>query len=403
MRAIGAEPLEMLGYIAANDLPYTDYVRGNWTIANELLAEIWPLHDARPPVGVLATNSMWWHYGSTEPIMNRGRANAITRILLCQDFLTRPLTFRDDVVLSDFDAITTNPSCINCHSILDPLASHLFGFWWYERAVLQDNAWYHPEREAIWADWTTVEPAYYGQPSEGLRDLGELIASDPRYPECFVERTTELLLRRPLDVGDTAALTAHREAFLQDDLTIRAMLRSIVSHPTYRATVAESSGAVFAKLTSAELLASQVEDLTGFRWTWDGWDMMLSQVEGFYNLAGGVDGDFVTESAREPTATLLAVQQRLAEAAAAHVVEHDRADASDAYLLGAVDWGAAEADPAVLGAMTRRVLGRAEVDAAEVDALVGLWDGVYALDGDAVAAWTATVTVLLRDPDLLVY
>ena len=74
IESIGAEPTKMLGHIADNDLPYTDIVLADWTMANPLLGEIWPIDypdgasgwqkstysDGRPAAGVLSTNSMWW-------------------------------------------------------------------------------------------------------------------------------------------------------------------------------------------------------------------------------------------------------------------------------------------------------------------------------------------------------
>ena len=71
-RSIGDEPLQILSYIAENDLPYTDLVTADWTMADETLGAIWPLDypdgetgwrqshytDGRPAAGVLATNSM---------------------------------------------------------------------------------------------------------------------------------------------------------------------------------------------------------------------------------------------------------------------------------------------------------------------------------------------------------
>jgi hypothetical protein len=418
--SVGEEPLRMLGHIAENDLPYTDLVTADWTIVNEVLAEMWPLDypagdtgwqiarytDNRPAVGMLSQNSMWWHYGSTESNTNRGRANAVTRILLCQDFLTRPLTFADDVVLSDFDAINTDPSCINCHANLDPMASHFFGFWWYERAIPDDNIYYHPEREQEWKTWTGIAPAYYGVPTDGLRDLGGHIASDPRYPECFVERSWELLTRREISIEDSDALTRHREVFLSEGLTIKSVFRSIVSDSDYR-QVDDPDGT--AKMMSAELLASSVEDLTGFRWTYKGWEMMRSQMEGFYNLAGGVDGDFVTESAREPSITLMLVQERLAEAAADFGVKREAFDGETHLFVELNDWTeTSESHPEVIRRqiqhLHQRVLSRTLADGGdELEEYVSLWDELYAETGDPLRAWRGILIVLLRDPDFLIY
>ena len=111
--SVGDEPLRVLSRIAEEDLPYTDIVTGDWTMADELLAEAWKLDypedatgwqvsyytDGRPAAGVLTTNGMWWRYLTTYSNGNRGRANAISKVLLCTDYLTKPIAFDRNVNL----------------------------------------------------------------------------------------------------------------------------------------------------------------------------------------------------------------------------------------------------------------------------------------------------------------
>ena len=52
--------------------------------------------DGRPAAGVLATNGLWWRYTTTDSNMNRTRAAAISRLLLCEDFMARPVSFAGD-------------------------------------------------------------------------------------------------------------------------------------------------------------------------------------------------------------------------------------------------------------------------------------------------------------------
>ena len=40
-----------------------------------------------------------------------------------------------------------------------------------------DLKYYHPERENMWQDYGGIEPAYYGQPGQGLGELGQFIAA----------------------------------------------------------------------------------------------------------------------------------------------------------------------------------------------------------------------------------
>lgn len=432
-RSVGEEPLRVLGHIATADLPYTDLVTGDWTMADETLAAIWPVEhdgtpgwqvskytDGRPSAGILAHNGLWWRYTSTDSNANRKRANQVSRILLCNDYLVRPIDFDRDVDLLDQDAvddaITQDPGCVSCHVSLDPLAAYLFGFWVYNDQSYVDLGTYHPERERLWSQYMDEGPSFYGDPGRNLGDLGVQIASDPRFGQCAVETAWKLLLRRDVALADADALTTHREAFINSGLRMDALFASIMSDPRYRAAdvdheLADENGAVSSKLATPDLLASQIEDLTGFRWTWAEYDMMQTDVVGLRTLAGGADGATVARNATSPNATLVLVQERLAEAAAwyATVADMENPDAASRRLFTEVTMeetpeSGRDAMVAQVQALHRRIFG-AEVaaDGPEVEANLALWSELYALDGSAPAAWAGLLTALLRDPDLLLY
>ncbi len=420
-QSIGDEPLQIMSYIADNDLPYTDLVTGDWTMANETLGAIWPLDypdgatgwqqahytDGRPAAGVLATNSMWWRYTSTASNSNRKRANAVSRILLCNDYLVRPIEFDRNVNLLDSaavaDALKTNPTCLNCHSSLDPLASYFFGFWWYDYTNPGEASYYFPDREELYRDYTGVDRGYYGQPGYSLSDLGEQIAADSRFPMCATKQAAELLYRRPLTVDDEARLVTHRDDFVSGGLTVRSLLKSVLKDPAYLSGSTDATGYVPKKMLTADQLASSVEDLTGFTWTYSNYDMLRTDTYGFRTLAGGADGYNVTATATSPNATLVLVQERLAEAASAYVI------ASDPSRLFTIDFTETPdtnkaAMVAQIQLLHRRVLSHeVTADGDEVNGALALWSSVYAVEGTTQGAWTAVLSALLRDPDFLYY
>ncbi len=426
--AVGNEGLRMLARIADEDLPWTELVVGDWTMANHLLAQAWPLDypdgatgwqvahytDGRPAAGLLSTNGMWWRYTSTDSNANRGRANQVSRILLCNDYLTHPIDFERNVDLLDeeavLDAISNNPGCIACHVSLDPLASYLYGFWTYVPDSVVDASQYHPDREQLWASYTDVPPAYYGEAGSSLADLGEQIAADPRFPECAVEQAWELFTRRDLTLADTDHVVAHREAFLAGGLTPRALVRSIVSDPLYRAGATDAVGAVTRKMVTPELLHDQVEGLTGFRWEYGGYDMLGSDLVGVRTLAGGADGATVAATATSPNATLVLVQERLALSAAVHaVVTENELPQAQRTLFTQVDFESeGPADAATVTAQLQHlhlaVLGRSiAADSDEVVALTALFEELRAIEDSEPAAWAGVLAALLRDPDFLLY
>ncbi|HMV68353.1 MAG TPA: hypothetical protein PKA64_16010 [Myxococcota bacterium] len=422
--SLGEEPLRVLARVAGEDLPYTDLVTGDWTMADERVASVWPVEypagatgwrvsrytDGRPAAGVLSGNGLWWRYDTTYENYNRGRANALSRILLCADFLERPVHFERSADIFDAGTLQTevmsNPSCTSCHATLDPMASYLYGFWYF--ADLGEQAVYTPASERSWMALTGMAPSFFGAPGWRLEDLGAQVAGDPRFIQCAVETAWEALLRRPAAAEDTDRLTAHREAFLDGGVRLRSLVRSIVADPAYRAAGA-AGDPDNARLMTPESLALVVEDLTGFRWTFDGRPLLGNDVEGLRILAGGADGYEVTAEATRPNATTLLVQARLAEAASLWAVAHDAERPAEDRLFDGLDlaWRP-DADRAAMAEVVtrlyRRVLGHAAArDADEVELALGLWSEALDLEGAPERAWAAVLTWMLRDPELVIY
>ncbi len=418
-RESGEEPVRIVARVVAEDRPIDEIVTADWTLSNELLAKVFPVDrddgrgwqearytDGRPAAGVLSTNGMWWRYDSTFSNANRKRANAVSRILLCDDYLTRPVNFDRTVNVLDEEAIENslrdNEACASCHDSLDPLASYFYGFSWYAYGG-DEVTLYHPSRELGWVARTGMAPAYQGVPGSNLEDLGASIAEDPRFEMCMVRRVAEGLLGRGVDPDH---LTPHREALRDAGGTLRPAMRSVVDSPAYRAATDDGvdGGAMPAKLAAPALMASQVEELTGFRWTnYGANDLLTSDLLGYLTLAGGADGYSVSERADRPTPTVLLVHERLAEAAASHTVRTfaegggvrwmDRLD---------LDWRPETDRSAMEEALTtaqRRALGHAE----STGELLALWETLHALDNDPELAWIGVLSAILRDPDALLY
>ncbi len=424
--AVQNEVLRVVGHVAANDLPWTELVTGDWTLANEVLGAIWPLDypegesgwrrahytDGRPAAGVLATNSLWWRYPSNASNFNRHRANAVSRIFLCEDYLERPIEFDGSVDFLDAEAVeealVENAACVNCHVSLDPLASFLYGFWWYTPDNVVDVSVFHPEREMAWRNYTGIAPGYFGEAGSTLADLGHFLAADKRFPECIVEQSWQLLLGRDASLDDTAALSRHRNAFVTGGGTLSALLRSIVWDRHYLSGPTDVAGATPIKMVTADLMASQVKDLTGFSWEFEGTDMMRTDQVGVRLLGGGFDGANATTPARTPNATVLLVQERLAELGAAFVVANDAVAASP-RLFDEVDFtetpenGGAAMARQVQSLFWRLFGDRVDVDGEEVAAVLELWGDLFLAEGTIEAAWAGVLSALLRDPELMVY
>lgn len=425
LRSVGEEPLRLIQRIAADDLPYTTLVTADWTMANERLMAAWPLEaieegdgwvkarytDTRPVAGILATNGLWWRYTTTIENVNRGRAQAVAEYLLCDQRFGQKVDFRSSTDVLDRaelqERTQTDPGCIGCHVVIDPLGSFLFGFYRNHPESYSEAAWYYPGREHKWETMTGIAPGFYGKPGESLYDLGQMIAADPALPNCAVEQGFKFMLGRAPDVADTDRVTAHREAFLGNDLKLSALYASLVMDPYYQSIDEDWEGTTPLKRMGPDMYASAVEALTGFRWTYGGLDMMTSDMYGLRVLAGGADGLIVSQPASDHATTTVLSQERLAEAAAEYAVTRETAlDRSDRTLFKEVDPDESLSDGDVRGEVEKLVLRvhsrRVEEDDAEVDAFVDLWKDAEA-DGGPAHAWTLVLTAMLRHPDFVHY
>lgn len=434
LRSVGDEPLRLLAHVASNDLPWTEVVTADYTMANDLLVSIWPLEyieedegatwkkaqytDGRPSNGVMATNGLWWRYDSTRNNFNRGRAAAISKLLLCHDFLERPVEFEGVTEFTTealLDATRNNPGCVSCHSAVDPLAANLFGYYWYDDKDATEMSYYHPEREPLGVKYLDLAPSWYGSTLDGASALGPFVAQDSRFVRCAAERLARGLWRRDVEAEDHDTVSALVEAFEAGDLRVDGLITAIVATPEYQAgalapaaTALDEERAQTLRVLAVDQISSAVESVTGFRWTYNGYDQLDNDLEGYRVMVGGVDGDVVTHPSLNPSLTRTLVSKRLAQLAASFVVTHDvsglleeRTLFSDqtADLLSLAPGDDAFDDELVH--LHRRILSRTP-DATQLSLATSLWSDVNALSGPQ-QAWTSLVSALLRDPQFWSY
>ncbi len=418
-RDVADEPLRLIARVIAEDRPYSEIVTADWTMASSLLGEIWPLDreegegwqparytDGRPAAGILATNGLWWRYVSAPTNKNRRRAGVIMDRLLCEDILNRPITFSGsgsiDVEIDEL--IWQDPACQSCHSTIDPIASSLFGFYWYIQYNKQEMTTYHPEREVTGEDILGVEMAWFGQPFSGLNELGGIIAADPRFSWCVAQTAAELMWRRPTEDAADFASIATLEATYRETGRMKPVLAALIAGDTYRAggVSDEADEATIereraARMLSPDQLHSTVEALTGYRWEKDGFDQLGNDTWGFRVLAGGVDGASLTAPQPDPGVTWALVVQRLAQGAASHAVSQAVAGSPPPILADITL--TAPPDEATLERLHFWLLG-VRADADWLADVAALWEAAEA-QSDASTAWAAVLEVLMRDPDFV--
>jgi hypothetical protein len=430
VNAMGEESLRRLAHVALNDLPYGTVVTADFSLADENLAQVLPIDypagatgwqvvqytDGRPLAGMLSDSSFWLRYGSTFVNANRGRANAISRTLLCQDYLSQPIRF-ERINLVDGNAIRNaikeNAGCTACHATLDPLAANLWGFF-VDSDLASELISYDAGKEFFWEFTNETAPAYYGIPTPTLRSLGQAIAQDPKLADCATQQVYEILLGRTPGFDDTNSISEHRETFVDNNTALRSLYRSIMRSPEYRTDGVDDPRFTTLKSVNVDLIASQLEDLTGFTGVnIDGTNLYRrSDNGGLRTLLGGADGIFVTSPSKEPTVTQALVMEQLAMSSAATVVnsDFDIADPAQRKLFKDIDFTATintnqDALRLQMQALRLQVLGqRVEFNSPEIEDDLLLWSELFAVNGtDTQLAWSGVLAALLRDPAFMLY
>ena len=430
---IAEESLMMVQYIIENDLPYNYIVTADHTMANPALAAMWDIdypagatgwqpasyNDGRPQAGMLTMTGIWQRYPSMGGNANRHRANAVSKMFLCDDYLSRPIVLSraavDQLTIDPESAINQNDGCQACHSTLDPLAANFFGFFNYDDDIGIDQTIYRPELEEEWKSYSGKPPGFYGRPTGTIYEFAEELASDQRFEDCAVKTVFEGLTQRTTTEEDWTELSQHVDAFVASDQNIKELVRSIVAAPEYIALSSDNSELnerlSGVKMASPEQFAAIVEDVTGYRWMFGGRDGFTTPDIGLPVLMGGIDSQFVTVPSYTPSVGAAFGVERLAQSAGWYVADNDLSvdREGDARLLVYVNIeDTPDNNPEAFKTQIRHLYTAITGvpladDATEPDELIALWKYLYSVEASAPAAWAGIISAVLRDPRVIFY
>ena len=419
-RTVGEEPLRLMAHVAAHDLPWTEIVTSDTVMSNDLLATIFPVEyldgtspdalnttnlanwrearytDGRPPVGILSTNGLWWRYPTDAFNMNRTRAAMITKMLLCDDYLARPIDFSasDDILENTQTAIKEDPSCLTCHASLDPLSSAMFGFWWIERFNPLEATYYHPERELMGMEMMGVEPSWFGQPVLGFAEVGERIADDIRFSQCTITQSLEMLYQRRVKATDFPQINQIQEVF-EPTYSYKTIWKEILLSDEYRTEYASPATNVQGyRMLSPYQMEHSMRTLTTYVWAGGGFELMDID---YRTMAGGIDGYQTFEQQHYPNLSSTVVLERLAQAHSAAAVQRG---------IEGFNFGIDFQHPDFYDQLGQlRLLLHGEIaDDIWTGETLQLWIQVYdASNQNAPTAWEVVLSALLQDVDFLRY
>ncbi|HFE45016.1 MAG TPA: DUF1585 domain-containing protein, partial [Nannocystis exedens] len=431
-RSIMEAPLRLAEHIVLADLPYSEIVTADYTLADFNVATVWGLSHSgskgvwekttwpgdRAHAGVLSDSWLYTRHSSTINNANRGRANATARAFLCYDFLSRDIELDPSINLADpnvvAEAVQTNKACAACHQTLDPMASFFSGY------LPNYNSTLIPYPLETWVEGlfpilfkvNMRDPAFFGAAGNDLRDLGEMIAADPRFSLCTAKRFYAYFHQVELQNVPLEAAAELQDVLLANDFRIKPMLKSLLQSDAFRS----AEGELGRKRARPIQLASLIADLTGFHWRTDLTkagvgvvDLMDDSLVGYHVLAGGIDSLFVAQPSYTYSATSSLVLQGLARQAASSVVDNDFAqdDAKSRRLLTLVEPSTTD-EASLRGQLVelyRILYGQtpAPDDAAIDDSYLLFTGALQAAGDDGKRAWKITLNALLQDVRIAFY
>ncbi len=449
-RSVQEAPLKLIEHVVMNDLPYSDIVTADYTLANGLVAEVWGMdydgdgfewtqtrwpEPGRPHAGILSDSFLFIRHDTTLNNFNRGRANTVSKALLCFDFLTRDITVDGQVDLSDpvavNSALRSNEACAGCHQALDPLGVLLFS---YELRIntfqLPNNlenyplSTYRPQYASeVRRRFPEYRAAYFGdlEPDNqqwGVKELGEKIADDPRFSMCASQRFYSYMAQVPLNEVPFEVAADLQKTFIESGLNAKALAKAVVLSEAFKQSHAQDDQTDAEHLigvlrTRPSQMARQIEALTGFRWTtqldvpligetYGHTDLMTDALVGYSVLAGETDSFQVPNPSHAPNTTTALVQATLAAEAAGFVVLEDfGADSEPKRLLTEIDPAQDTDEDSVreqLAVLHAKLFSEmVEPDSETVTRTYQLFEAALEISNDPGRAWATVLTAMFQD------
>jgi hypothetical protein len=265
----------------------------------------------------------------------------------------------------------------------------------------------------------TADPAFFGTPSAGVRDVGILIASDPRFSMCTARRFASYLRQVEPEVLSIEELSPLNDVFLANAMDAKALVKAIVMSDAFRAkasNVDDGAEEVRAVMKARpEQLARLFTSLTGYRWETNlpfdfgtgnigKVDLVNDAFFGFKVLLGGTDGQGVARPSHTMNATAALALRGLAAHAAPYVVVNDFAqDKADRRLFTKIEDGerGESAVKAQLAALETKLYGATSDES--VDDAYALFTDALAASDDTRRAWEVTLFAMLQDIRIAYY
>ena len=227
--------------------PLTDLLNAQTTWVEQELAAFYGFSEPREGThaydlssipergGILTQASVLTVGGSRASLVEKGLF--ILETLLCDHVDSPPV----DVVMTMGEVMpgatqrtyseqrSQNPACAGCHQQMDPLAYGLERF---------DGVGTYAERDAfgneLRSDGALVVPGVAEpQPFATIAEMMDLLAGNERVSDCFVLKSTQFALGRPLQPVDGCTLAQIRETFRASEGTYQDLMVAIATSDSF--------------------------------------------------------------------------------------------------------------------------------------------------------------------------
>ncbi|MEE9386143.1 MAG: hypothetical protein V3V08_22245 [Nannocystaceae bacterium] len=272
------------------------------------------------------------------------------------------------------------------------------------------------------------EPMYFGTSTDGLVELGRLMADDPRFSLCAAKRFYGYFHQLATDEVPLHIAASLQKLLYDTGMDAKALARAIVLGEDFRVShvVTDQGDGRMDRVGYKKLRPIQmgqlIRELTGFEWATDltsldddpnlpyglgAPNLLEDSFFGYNVLAGGIDAIFVTRPSHTYSATSSLVLRTLAGHAARKVVDEDfDQPAAQRWLLHLVEVNTDDEGTIreQLAALHLRLYGeRHPSEDAALDSTWALWRAAFAHSSDISRAWKTTLSAMLQDVRIAYY
>ncbi|HET6582685.1 MAG TPA: DUF1592 domain-containing protein [Nannocystaceae bacterium] len=352
--AVARESLELIAHVVRNELPFTEILTADYTMVNSYSAKVYGLDNVNfedagdynefvpakvpgvPHTGVLTTTVFLNRFPTTDTNRNRHRSRMFYKFFLATDVLLlgeRPV--QSSAILSVAPWLN-EPSCIVCHSIVDPVAGT------FQNYMPENLTRYEPPVNGWFGDMAAPGYGETAMPAEqatnALSWMTAQAVQDRRFALSAVHIVWKGLsgddpIQPPRDPHEEGYLEGIRAAdmqtkifdevvqkFIDSGYNLKVIVKELVKTPYYRAYNAsgldESRTLELAQLGTGRLLIPEqlhrkIEAVTGQPWRSQDQPDYLLDMDRYRIFYGGIDSDTVVERITEPNGIMANVAKRM--------------------------------------------------------------------------------------------